>query len=298
MKKVGLMLMSAALLLGTATATAAKVDVSVKVNSKAVQFPDTKPYFEDNRVLIPIRFVSEALGAKVGYSTDRVVTITQGTKKVTMKINSTTVTVDSVIKTLDVPARLEHNRTYVPLRFVSEALGATVGWNQQQHLVTITTGSAATATPTASATPTATPSANSNNMYKVGFEWPRETELGKALFVDNMKVVNEKLTFTLPKIAEGGSKWAADGSSVELTPGKTYSFAIGKGAGFLSIAKPESHGDSWEGYIITLDTNLTVPGNDDFKELFGHITDDVVVIGKGNGGSPLSEVIEMAKKLK
>ncbi|MNM94762.1 hypothetical protein D3C81_1071790 [compost metagenome] len=207
-----------------------------------------------------------------------------------MKINSTTVSVDSVIKTLDVPARLEQNRTYVPLRFVSEALGATVGWNQQQPLVTITTGSAGT--PTASPAPTATP-ATSSNMYKVGFTWPRETELGKELFIDNMKVVNGKLTFTLPKNADG-IKIAPSGSSVDLTPGKTYSYSIGKGAGFLSISKPESKGDQWEGYYIRLDTS----GNDDLKELFGHITDDVVVLNANGEGSPLTEVIQKAKELK
>lgn len=295
LKKTGLIMMSAAMLLGTATAMAAgKEDVSVKVNSAAVKFPDAKPYYEDNRVLIPIRFVSEALGAEVGYGTDRVVTIKLGDKKVTMKINSTTVSVDSVIKTLDVPARLEQNRTYVPLRFVSEALGATVGWNQQQHLVTITTGAAASATPIASASPTATPAANSNNMYKVGFEWPRETELGKALFQDNMKVVNGKLTFTMPDIAEGGSKYAANGSSVKLIPGKSYSFTIGKDAGFISISKPESHGDSWEAYYIYLDANYV----NDITDLFGNIQEGVVVVNGDGAASPLSEVIQKAKVLK
>ncbi|MNB87740.1 hypothetical protein D3C75_347440 [compost metagenome] len=159
--------------------------------------------------------------------------------------------------------------------------------------MTITTGSAASSTPIASATPTATPTANSNNMYKVGFEWPRETELGKELFLDNMKVINGKLTFTLP-INANGSKWAADGSSVDLTPGKSYSFTLGKGAGFLSISKPESKGDQWEGYYIRLDTS----GNKDLKELFGKITDDAVVLNENGAGSPLSEVKEMAKKLK
>ncbi|WP_233184922.1 copper amine oxidase N-terminal domain-containing protein [Paenibacillus sonchi] len=293
-KKTGLFLMSAAMLLGTVagTAAAAKVDVSVQVNSKAVKFPDAKPYYEDNRVLIPIRFVSEALGAEVGYGTDRVVTIKQGAKTVVMKINSKTVTVDSVVKELDVPARLEQNRTYVPLRFISEALGAQVGWNQQQHLVTITTGSAATAIPTASATPTATPTANSNNMYKVGFEWPREKELGKELFINNMKVEGGKLTFTLPKDASG-SKDADDGSFVKLIPGRTYSYPIGKDAGSLSISKPESKGDQWEGYTIMLDTNI----NEDLSDLFGSITNDVIVVGANHSGSPLTSVIQKAKDL-
>lgn len=272
-------------------ASAAQVMVSVQVNGTALKFPDAKPYYENNRVMIPIRFVSEALGAKVGYGLDRSVTIELGTKKILMKINSDTVTVDSVIQKLDVPARLQQNRTYVPLRFVSEALGAEVGWNQEKRLVTITTG--ASATPVASPSPSATPAAGGNNMYKVGFELPRETELGKALFVDNMKVVNGKLTFTLPKGA-AGSKGAAKGAITKLESGRSYSFPIGKNAGDLVISKPESNGDSWEGYVINLDTNF----NDDMTKLFGTITNDVIVFGEGNGGSTLTEVIRLFKALK
>lgn len=78
MKKAGTILMSGVLLFGTlmGTASATKMDVSVQVNKRAVQFPDAKPYYESNRVMIPIRFVSEALGAEIEYNTDRVVTIT------------------------------------------------------------------------------------------------------------------------------------------------------------------------------------------------------------------------------
>lgn len=288
MKKAGTILLNTVLLLSTlmGTASAAKIDVSVQVNKNVVRFPDAKPYYEAHRVMIPIRFVSEALGAEISYNTDRVVTIKQGDKTVVMKINSKTVTVDSVIKELDVPARLEQDRTYVPLRFVSEALGATVGWNQEQKLVSITTGSAATPTPT--------PEANSNNMYKVGFEWPRERELGKALFVDNMKVSNGKLTFTLPENASADYNGPVGGKSYTLEPGKSYTFTIGKDAGLLSISKPESKGDSWEAYYIMLDTS----GNNDLKELFGGVKNDAIVIGKDNGGSPLSDVIQMTQQLK
>lgn len=292
--KLGSTMIAMVMLLGLVAniASAAQVTVTVQVNGTAVKFPDAKPYYENNRVMIPIRFVSEALGAKVGYSLDRSVTIEQGTKKILMKINSDTVTVDSVIKKLDVPARLQQNRTYVPLRFVSEALGAGVGWNQEKRLVTITTG--ASTTQTANPTPSATPAASSNNMFKVGFEWPRENELGKALFVDNMRVSGGKLSFTLPIEANGDYDGPVGGKSYKLEPGKAYSFPIGKNAGSLTFSKPESAGDSWEGYTIALDTNL----NKDMTELFGTITNDVVVFGKGNGGASLTEVIQKAMALK
>ncbi|MNN66345.1 hypothetical protein D3C81_1819150 [compost metagenome] len=77
-------------------------------------------------------------------------------------------------------------------------------------------------------------------------------------------------------------------------PGKTYSFNIGKDAGFLSISKPESSGDQWEGYFVYLDANYV----DDIVKLFGKIPEGVVVVNEHSAASPLSEVIEMAKKLK
>lgn len=291
--RFGSAILAMVMLLGlvASVASAAQVTVSVQVNGTALKFSDAKPYYENNRVMIPIRFVSEALGAKVGYGLDRSVTIELGTKKILMKINSDTVTVNSVIQKLDVPARLQQNRTYVPLRFVSEALGAEVGWNQEKRLVTITTG--ASATPVASPSPSATPAAGGNNMFKVGFEWPRETELGKALFVDNMRVSGGKLSFTLPKEASADYDGPVGGKSYKLVPGKSYSFLIGKNAGSISLSKPESAGDSWEGYTIALDTNL----NKDMMELFGMISNDVIVFGKGNGGATLTEVIQKAKAL-
>ncbi|MEK4877024.1 MULTISPECIES: copper amine oxidase N-terminal domain-containing protein [Paenibacillus] len=292
--RFGSAILAMIMLLGlvASAASAAQVTVSVQVNGTALKFPDAKPYYENNRVMIPIRFVSEALGAKVGYGLDRSVTIELGTKKILMKINSDTVTVNSVIQKLDVPARLQQNRTYVPLRFVSEALGAGVGWNQEKRLVTITTG--ATATPVASPSPSATPAGGGNNMFSVGLKWGGETELGKALFLDNMKIANGKLTFTLPKISEGASKYAADGTSVKLTPGQTYSYTIGKGAGFITISKPETSGNGWEGYGIFLDTSI----NEDMSKLFGSIKNDVIVFGEGNSGSTLTEVIQLSKALK
>ncbi|MEC0167359.1 copper amine oxidase N-terminal domain-containing protein [Paenibacillus graminis] len=272
-------------------ASAAQVKVSVKVNGKAVSFPDAQPYYESNRVMIPIRFVSEALGATVGYSSvDRRVTIEQDAKRIVMKINSDSVTVDSVLKTLDVPARLEQNRTYVPLRFVSEALGATVGWNQQQRLVTISTDKESN-TPAPTPAPSTAP--KSNGMYTVGFKFsPGYTKLAKQLFVNNMKVANGKLTFTLPEGAKATKYGAGDTPPVKLEAGKTYTFALGKGMGFVSFSLVYPGRDSQEGYSVALDSK----GNQDIAELFGNITGEAIVINDGTA-STLAEVQKMAMEL-
>jgi hypothetical protein len=57
--------------------------------------------------------------------------------EIKLKIDSPDVYVDGVKETLDAPAKLINGRTYVPLRFISEKLGATVGWNGTTKEVTI-----------------------------------------------------------------------------------------------------------------------------------------------------------------
>ncbi|WP_068779943.1 copper amine oxidase N-terminal domain-containing protein [Paenibacillus sp. GM2] len=291
-KKLGLVLMSTVMLLGMAlgSASAART-VYVQVDGKNVSFPDAKPYVESNRVLIPVRFVSESLGAKVDYKKEtvgkrvsRTVYVTLGDKNISLEVNSKKVLVDGSIVTLDVPARVKQDRVFVPLRFVSEALGATVEWKSSQSLVSISTGKAVT-------DPDPVPS--DDNMYSTDFQWKAGyTELAKELFVDNMKASNGKLTFTLPQGAKA-QYYAEDGDSTELTPGKTYTYPIGKGNGFVSFAKVYPGRAEQEGYTVNLDGAF----NEYLVELFGE-TDEVIVINSGNfSASLLPEVISFAKEL-
>lgn len=118
---------------------AATLNIRVVVNGKQVNFPDAKPYMDaNNRVLIPVRFVSEELGAKVEWEAkNKVVTITDSKNTVILKVGEKEITVNGTSKTLDTAAIMEQARTYVPIRFVSEALGAAVEWDQNSKTVYI-----------------------------------------------------------------------------------------------------------------------------------------------------------------
>lgn len=285
--------MSAVMLLGMALGSASAAQtVYVQVDGKNVSFPDAKPYVENNRVLIPIRFVSEALGAKVNYKKEttgnrieRVVYVELEGKTIRMPVNSDSVLVGDVIVKLDAPARLQDTRVYIPLRFVSEALGAKVDWNQSKKLVSITTGTEVIISD---------PISNENNRYNTGFEWDKDPDgyvynkLAKELFADNMKVSNGKLTFTLPKGAE------ANYGNTELTPGKTYTFEIGEGKGALSISMPRPERDTWEGYFVILDSK----DDEDLEKLFGQYNDAIIVVAGNYSGAPLSEVQKLVQQLK
>lgn len=115
-------------------------EIKVFVDKRQVNFPDTKPYIKNGRTLVPIRFVSEEMGAKVNWDgKKREVLIEKGGKKITLRIGSKEVYVSGVKKIIDVPAELKANRTMVPLRFISEAFGAKVYWSDAEKKVTITT---------------------------------------------------------------------------------------------------------------------------------------------------------------
>ena len=114
-----------------ASATAA-TGPDVRVNGELVDFPDGQPYVDANsRTMIPVRFVTEALGAKVSWDgPNQTAVIEKDGTTVKIKIGSTDLTVIKSGKTstvkMDTAAVVKDGRTYVPIRFVAEALGAEV----------------------------------------------------------------------------------------------------------------------------------------------------------------------------
>lgn len=93
----------------------------------------------EGRTLLPLRSIFETLGAEVEWaSSTKTVTATKGSTKVVLKINSKQAFINNQTKTLDVPAKLINGKTMVPVRFVSEALGAKVDWDAKKREATIT----------------------------------------------------------------------------------------------------------------------------------------------------------------
>lgn len=102
--------------------------VNLTIDSKATTLNgiykeiDVPATIINNRTMVPLRYIGEALGAKVDWvAKTKTITITQGTKKLTLVI-------DKTAPGLDVPATIVNNRTLVPLRYISESLGANVMW--------------------------------------------------------------------------------------------------------------------------------------------------------------------------
>lgn len=136
------LLMAGTLLVGGALTTTATTRVRVFINTQEIYFLDGAPYVDaNNRTQLPVRYVSEKLGAKVDWdATSKRITIVDGKKNIILTVGQNQVLVDGVAKKLDTAAAIKGNRTYVPLRFVSEALGATVKWDSVGNAVYISNG--------------------------------------------------------------------------------------------------------------------------------------------------------------
>lgn len=85
---------------------------------------DSGAYATAGRTFVPFRALGEALGAEVAWnSKDNSVTYRLGENNVTLTLGKTTYIVNGETKQMDVAPSVKNNRTYVPVRFVSEALG-------------------------------------------------------------------------------------------------------------------------------------------------------------------------------
>ena len=87
------------------------------------------PYVENGRTMVPIRFISEAMGADVTWNdTLMQANVTLGNNVVIIKQDSSEIVVNGDKKTIDCAARLINDRLFVPLRAVTEGLGLNVKW--------------------------------------------------------------------------------------------------------------------------------------------------------------------------
>lgn len=106
-------------------------------------FFDVPPVVEKGRTLVPLRGIFEKLGASVDWNAaTQTVTASRGGRAVTLTIGKSQARVNGKTVNLDVPAQLVDGRTMVPLRFVGEALGAGVVWQDAPPAVLLTSPAA------------------------------------------------------------------------------------------------------------------------------------------------------------
>lgn len=103
---------------------------AVSVDDKEIN-NDVAPVIVNDRTLVPIRIVTETLGGDVEWN--------DSTKTVTLNIDGKTITmtIGVELEGYGVAPEIINDRTYVPIRFVAEELGAVVNWNEETQEVVI-----------------------------------------------------------------------------------------------------------------------------------------------------------------
>ncbi len=137
-----ILFMSLALCSSAAAQTADKhIPIDIIVNGSYIK-TDADPFIEYDTTFVPIRFVSEALGAdSVSWNAgSKTATIIKGGTKIVLYENKKDAYVNDKKITLSKSARIEGGRLFVPVRFISESFGASVKWDDDYYNVEISLG--------------------------------------------------------------------------------------------------------------------------------------------------------------
>ena len=114
------------------------IDQKVYQQDGSYAVNDVAPIISGDRTFLPIRLVAEALGATVTWNeAAQSVTIADGDTTIVIYIGQPFATVNGEPVQLDAPAFIANGRTYLPVRFVAETLGAAVTWDAAAKTVTI-----------------------------------------------------------------------------------------------------------------------------------------------------------------
>lgn len=121
---IGGMNFSLTLNVGSNTAALNGNEIRIDENSAIV------PFIENDRTLVPLRFISEALGYTVEYDgQSQSITLVSGKKVVKLQTNSDIYTINGAEYKFDTKVQTYNDRTFVPIRALSEIVGMNVEWN-------------------------------------------------------------------------------------------------------------------------------------------------------------------------
>jgi hypothetical protein len=99
---------------------------------------DAPPFIANNRTMVPLRAIAEAFGATVNWQAKtETVEIALEKAFISMQIGNTVAMIGTKIYMLDAPPVIKKGRTFVPIRFIAEALGSVVLWDAKTQTVQI-----------------------------------------------------------------------------------------------------------------------------------------------------------------
>ena len=129
-------------------------NIKVLLNDVELTF-DVPPQLINDRTMVPMRKIFEALGAQVDWDDEtQTITATKNDIIIIMQIDNVAISVNEKEVVLDVPPQLVESRTLVPVRAVAEGLDADVEWDDDTQTVIITKEEKPIATPSPEPSPT------------------------------------------------------------------------------------------------------------------------------------------------
>lgn len=130
----------AIVLLFSSKALASQQDIDVCVNGKYLSFENTKPFIQNERVLIPMRIIFEELGADVKWDgINKTIYATKDGLNIIMQIENDNMIVNDKNIKLDAAPVIFNDTTMVPVRAVADCFNAETQWSNLNRSVSITT---------------------------------------------------------------------------------------------------------------------------------------------------------------
>ncbi|TYP72086.1 copper amine oxidase N-terminal domain-containing protein [Paenibacillus methanolicus] len=127
MKKILPAILLALLFILTASSVGYAADIQMKVDGVTI-LAEVKPEMKNNRMMVPLRVISENVGANVHWSGTEVA-LTKNDRKIVLTLNSDKAVFNGKTVLLDAKPYLKDNRLFVPLRFLAQSFGCTVNYS-------------------------------------------------------------------------------------------------------------------------------------------------------------------------
>ncbi|MDQ6422551.1 TraB/GumN family protein [Paenibacillus sp. LHD-117] len=124
----------------TSAATAAPAPLSIWIDGEPVKFGEQKPFVEKGTTYVPVRMLLEKLDFELDWNEKlRIVTATSDKVIISLEIDRFTAYVNTTPHELTAAPKIVNKSTYVPLRFIVEAAGYEIEWDEELRAVIIDT---------------------------------------------------------------------------------------------------------------------------------------------------------------
>jgi hypothetical protein len=245
MKKL-LALTTATMLMLSAMGVTAFADdgVTLIVNGEKVDFTgDQEPVIQNGRTLVPFRAAFEKMGAEVKWYDDiRLCEAVYGETTVGIAIGDTKVSLgDGAEIESDVPAQIINGRTMVPLRILSESIGAEVNWDNATRTVTVNTPEIKGEAP-ASVTCETKSGTVKGSVSTVNYQYPAVTDVYTAADLLNKNILSD--------ITEAATEVANNNETGETELNIEYTLRFNDGGVLSVLYLIDGEGIYWNNYGI------------------------------------------------